>query len=63
MINILKKIKNYILSFLSRSYEKCYLNSVNEGNAYDGRCGGLAGGTKATDYLSEHCVSCPYLKL
>lgn len=48
---------------LEGAYEKCYSNRMCEGNAYDGRCGGLAGGTKATDYLSEGCVGCPYLEL
>lgn len=26
-------------------------------------CGGLAGGTKYTDYLSEQCIDCPHLVL
>lgn len=28
-----------------------------------GCCGGLTGGTKAIDYLSETCCSCPHLVL
>ena len=56
MIDILKR-------FFSRHYDKCYSNRVDEGNAYNGYCGGVAGGTKATDYLSEGCVGCPYLEL
>ena len=31
-----------------------------EGYASMGCCGGLTGGTKATDYLLEMCISCPH---
>lgn len=31
-----------------------------EGYAAMGCCGGLTGGTKATDYLSEMCIGCPH---
>ena len=44
-------------------YEKCYSDMEYEGYASMGCCGGLTGGTKATDYLSETCCSCPYLIL
>ena len=44
-------------------YEKCYSDMEYEGYASMGCCGGLTGGTKATDYLSETCRSCPYLVL
>ena len=44
-------------------YEKCYSNRDHEGYASMGCCGGLTGGTKATDYLSETCCSCPHLVL
>ena len=41
-------------------YEKCYSDMEYEGYASMGCCGGLTGGTKATDYLSETCCSCPH---
>ena len=44
-------------------YEKCYSDMEYEGYASMGCCGGLTGGTKATDYLSETCCSCPHLVL
>ena len=44
-------------------YDKCYSNMEYEGYASMGCCGGLTGGTKATDYLLETCCSCPYLVL
>ena len=44
-------------------YEKCYSDREIEGNAAMGCCGGLTGGTKATEYLSETCCSCPHLVL
>ena len=34
-----------------------------EGYAAMGCCGGLTGGTKSTDYLSETCCGCPHLVL
>ena len=42
-------------------YEKCYSDREREGYASMGCCGGLTGGTKTTDYLSETCCSCPHL--
>lgn len=41
-------------------HEKCYSNMEYEGYAAMGCCGGLTGGTKSTDYLSETCCSCPH---
>lgn len=34
-----------------------------EGKAAMGCRGGIAGGSKSTDYLSEICCDCPYLVL
>ena len=48
---------------LTPEYEKCYSDGEYEGYASMGCCGGLTGGTKATDYLSETCCSCPHLVL
>ena len=44
-------------------YEKCYSNMEYEGYASMDCCGGLTGGTKSTNYLSEMCCSCPHLVL
>ena len=44
-------------------YEKCYSDMEHEGYASMGCCGGVTGGTKSTDYLSETCCSCPNLVL
>lgn len=43
------------------SYERCYSEQEYSGNAAMGLCGGLTGGTRLTDYLSESCIECPYL--
>ena len=48
---------------LTPEYEKCYSDRERKGYASMGCCGGLTGGTKATDYLSETCCSCPHLVL
>ena len=44
-------------------YDKCYSRMEYEGHAAMGCCGGLVGGTSATEYLSEQCIECPYLVL
>ena len=44
-------------------YEKCYSDMEYEGYASMGCCGGITGGIKSTDYLSETCCSCPHLVL
>lgn len=44
-------------------YDKCYSEMEDIGIAVFGLCGGVTGGTSATDYLSEQCVSCPHLSL
>lgn len=51
------------INLLTTDYDKCYSDMEYEGYAAMGCCGGLTGGTKSTDYLSETCVSCPYLVL
>ena len=61
---MIEKIKNFIKSlFPSMSYEYCYTDREKEGYAAMNCCGGLAGGTIATEYLSEQCIGCPYLVL
>lgn len=44
-------------------YYKCYSDMECEGHASMNSCSGKCGGTKATNYLSETCISCPYLVL
>ena len=48
---------------LTTDYDKCYSDMEYEGYASMGCYGGLTGGTKAIDYLSETCYSCPHLVL
>lgn len=48
---------------LTPEYDKCYSEMENNGYAAMNCCGGLVGGTKNTEYLSEICVSCPHLVL
>ena len=50
-----------IIWVVTPDYEKCYSDMEYEGYASMGCCGGLTGGTKQTDYLSETCCSCPNL--
>ena len=45
---------------ITPNYDKCYSDREREGYASMGCCGGLTGGTKATDYLSEMCIGCPH---
>ena len=61
IIVILSLVFNLI--FGSSYYEKCYRDREKEGSAIFSCCGGFAGGTYNTNYLSETCVSCPYLVL
>ena len=51
------------IKLIITDYDKCYSDMEREGYAVFECCGGLTGGTKSTDYLSETCVSCPYLVL
>ena len=52
-----------IIWAVTPEYEKCYSDREYEGYASMGCCGGLTGGTKTTDYLSETCYGCPHLVL
>lgn len=42
--------------------DKCFNDRAKEGLVSENGCQGLAGGTKATGYLQEQCVNCPYYK-
>lgn len=44
-------------------YDKCYSDMEQEVYAAMGCCGGLSGGTRSTEYLSEQCIDCPHLVL
>ena len=48
---------------ITQEFDKCYSDMEWEGHASMNSCGGKCGGTKSTDYLSEKCISCPYLVL
>ena len=49
-----------IVWVVTPDYEKCYSDMEYEGYASMGCCGGITGGTKQTDYLSEMCCNCPH---
>ena len=52
-----------IIWAVTPEYDKCYSDMEYEGYASMGCCGGITGGIKDTDYLSETCCSCPHLVL
>lgn len=52
-----------LLHLLTTDYDKCYSEMEHSGYAVMECCGGITGGTKSTDYLSNICVDCPYLVL
>lgn len=61
---MIEKIKNQLMKIKDQwSYGSCYNNQELLGHAIFGNCGGLVGGTSATNYLSENCIGCPYLYL
>lgn len=49
-----------IINAAQKAYDDCYNNMES---AKNGKCLGQAGGTKATEYLSEMCIDCPYFCL
>lgn len=53
----------WIIDLCKTDYDRCYSQMESRGDAVFGECGGLSGGTRATEYLSEQCVSCPFLSL
>lgn len=54
----IEKLKSIVI--VTDSYEKCYKDMEYRGVASMGCCCGVCGGTKATEYLSEHCIDCPH---
>lgn len=39
---------------------KCYVYMAGNGWAKDNQCPGTVGGTRATEFLSESCIQCPF---
>ena len=54
MYKLFKQIK-YKLSI-----ECCYDQMENRGHAIFGKCVGLSGGDRSTEYLSYDCIGCSY---
>lgn len=48
-----------ILNAVQKLYDDCYISMEFAKNR---KCHGQAGGTKATEYLSEMCIDCPYFE-
>ena len=59
--SLLQKIGKRIRNLIFNYYDCCYTDMEYKGIASMNCCCGIFGGTSATDYLSETCVSCPYL--
>ncbi len=53
----------WVINLCRTDYDRCYSEMESSGVAIFGMCCGLCGGTSTTGYLSEQCVSCPYLRL
>lgn len=61
MKNFIKLIIEFFKDlFPPRCYSSCYDNMESTGYAVFECCGGVSGGTKNTEYLSEMCIDCPY---
>lgn len=60
---MLNKIGKWLRNRLYNHYENCYTDMEYQGIASMGCCGGVVGGTSATEYLSESCIGCPHLVL
>lgn len=54
---------SFIIWGATPEYDKCYTDMENTGYASMCCCGGLTGGDRSTNYLSETCIGCPYLVL
>ena len=56
-----RSIKEFFIDlFTPDPYSACYDEMENRGIAVMGCCSGLAGGSAATDYLSEGYIGCPH---
>ena len=59
--NIIISIKNFFKDFFTLwNYTSCYDHMELDKQAAYECCGGVTGGTKNTEYLSEMCIDCPY---
>lgn len=63
LIILLVSIVFILIASNTSDYDKCYAVEESNGHASMGCCSGLVGGTRATEYLSESCIGCPYLTL
>ena len=59
--SLLQKIGKRIRNLIFNYYDCCYTDMEYKGIASMNCCCGVVGGTSSTGYLSEKCVSCPYL--
>jgi hypothetical protein len=50
------KLVEKIINIFDLRNDACFEEHKDE----DGKCYGLVGGSKSTDYLSEHCMSCKH---
>lgn len=60
-VGVGRKLNAETISQWNREYhmtKKCYL----EHHDIDGKCYGLAGGDKSTNYLQSSCIDCPNWK-
>ena len=59
--NFIISIQNFFRDFaILLNYSSCYNHMESIGYAVFECCGGIAGGTRNTEYLSEMCIGCPY---
>lgn len=59
--NFIISIQNFFKGFaILWNYSSCYDYMESTGYAVFECCGGVSGGTKNTEYLSEMCIDCPY---
>ena len=59
-----KKLVYFVKSlFPPECYHNCYRERAEAGIVSDGICGGVCGGSRATNYLSEMCIDCPYFNI
>ena len=63
MNKVLSKVLNFLKNIIFTDYDSCYKDMENKGSAHSNCCNGIVGGSSATEYVSETCLGCPYLKL
>ena len=61
MDRLIKKIKQLMRKIqYELSHERCYEEMEEDGIASNGKCCGMVGGDRTTDYTAEFCLDCPY---